>query len=797
MDEIPSIEDVMSYDVPRLKMILDMRKVKYSASYTRIDYLALALSTLGYDCPYLNIEDVELINNNKKVDIGLPRILRTLFTVQRNHVNIMTKILRDRMSAIEPSDTGTGKTIMSLSIGTLLDKDMLIITPSRVIGSWLDVITTNQVQKVIGVCSYERLVSSQKYYDPYEYKYDSEEAKEAAEEGEEYNPMKKMKAHDLPFLKRVVTKEKKSDEGNNKKGTRGRKKKRDSFVWRKLKNTLVILDEAQMAKNKNTLNSELVISCYEYIKSHPERGNKLLLVTATPTDKIEHIPYLAYILNLIPKVSKKEVTSLLRTVKGDSPFIKLNSIIYDPLHPLGHKITKDEVEEVLGLQYPVSVTFQAFEMDKKAEEEIEKQNKLIAELLQSLRDKESGSALAEIVTARRIIELQKVPTFASLARKALDRRRSVIIFVEYHGTSQALMKKLKKYDPRIITGDVPITERDSITRGFREGKFDLLIMHIGVGGVGISLHDIVGGKPRSVIISPTWGGITLVQALGRADRLCKKSDVEQTIVYAKSAVEGETSMDQRLAEVMTTKLKNIKELDMGESADAFMRKLYTQASKKINVGKSPTKITIDISTVVTKKNDICELENSQKWPLDGVKVVVFDFDGVITHGNSCKTRKINVTSIIKYLMPYLQQKGYIIAIASFAKRSTIQMAISGINITIPDELIITPVDVGWTECTQPPPDRSKNDMLKLIATRTDTLPEYITLLDDTLLNIENAVNAGYCAIYITQLSPDGGLIDTHLGGVRTIDGNMDIEEFKELWSNWIIKDGYWAYGESE
>lgn len=778
MDPIPSIEEVMSYDTERLKMILDMRKVKYRLNYARIDYLSLVLSTLGYDCPYLNIEDINNIDSGKRIDIDLPRIMRTLFTIQREHVNIMVKILKGRVSALESSDTGTGKTLMSLCIGLLLDMKIFIVTPSRVVPGWLDVIATNEVNSVIGVSSYERLVSSQTYYDPNDYDYNIIDAVEAEENNEVYNPMKRIKPKEFTYLSRIST------------------KKKDRFIWKRIKNTLFVFDEAQMAKNKNTLNSNLVVSCYEYIKSHPERNNKLLLVTATPTDKEEHIPYLAYILDLIPEMKKREVTNLLRRVSGPtyiSAFVKLRSIIYDPLRPIGHRITKEQVEEVLGLQYPVTVSFQAFEMDKAAEREIEKQNQLIATLLESLRDKESTSALAQIVTARRIIELQKVPTFAKLAREAIKRGRYVIIFVEYHDTSSALVRLLSKYDPQLITGEVNIDERQVITKDYQRGKFNLLIMHIGVGGVGISLHDIVGGKPRSVFISPTWGGIICAQTLGRADRLCKKSDVEQTIVYARSAVEGEISMDQRLAEVMTKKLTNIKELDLGESADTFMRKLYTQASQKINVGKSPTKITVDISAVITKKDDICNLEINQSWPLDGVKVIVMDFDGVIIGGNSCRQRDIYGPFIAKSFIPYAQQHGYIVAIASFARKETILRVLYYMGASIPNELIITPIDVGWAECHGPPDGKSKNDMLRLIATRTDILPEHITLLDDTLANVENAIAAGYRAILISQLSPQGGFIGNHLGGIKELDGALDSNGFQVLWNNWSLKEGYWVY----
>jgi hypothetical protein len=58
------------------------------------------------------------------------------------------------------------------------------------------------------------------------------------------------------------------------------------------------------------------------------------------------------------------------------------------------------------------------------------------------------------------------------------------------------------------------------------------------GGVGISLHhNSKEGRPRHIIIPPTWSAIDLVQALGRGHRITSISDTTQEVVWYKDTIE--------------------------------------------------------------------------------------------------------------------------------------------------------------------------------------------------------------------------------------------------------------------
>ncbi|NBQ65785.1 MAG: hypothetical protein EBT95_09730, partial [Verrucomicrobia bacterium] len=77
-------------------------------------------------------------------------------------------------------------------------------------------------------------------------------------------------------------------------------------------------------------------------------------------------------------------------------------------------------------------------------------------------------------------------------------------------------------------------------------------------GVGVSLHDENGIRPRSSLICPTYSAIDLKQALGRIHRAGAKSKAVQRIIFAADSIE-ETVMKK-----VKAKLKNIETLNDGD-----------------------------------------------------------------------------------------------------------------------------------------------------------------------------------------------------------------------------------------
>ena len=80
-------------------------------------------------------------------------------------------------------------------------------------------------------------------------------------------------------------------------------------------------------------------------------------------------------------------------------------------------------------------------------------------------------------------------------------------------------------------------ERQRAIDDFQRNGAAILIATIGSGGVRISLHDELGGHPRSSLICPSFSAIELRQALGRIHRNGSKSVATQRIILASGTVE--------------------------------------------------------------------------------------------------------------------------------------------------------------------------------------------------------------------------------------------------------------------
>ena len=550
----PSLEQLETYPREFLRLILTAHGVAYDEDYDMYDLLALVLIAFKIDCPRYTAQEIKDIKRGKKVptvDPNEPQVVSRLFPLQRKNVEEMLEIIRRHYVLLNTSDPGSGKTIMSFAFSSLAKKSIYVVTTANIVPSWIKTADFYHVNNLIGITSYELGINGKEYKLGVYYK----------------DKGWKSVTIDSEYITRKQT-------------TRKSAKKRVAFTWKGLKDTIIVFDEPHHCKNNSSYAHDLLIACFDFVKRESDKGNILLLLGATPADKSSSIGYLEHVLELKKETRKEK----LRRVEDDTPFLRLHRVLYDSEDPRATRVSKEALEEELGISPPVTVTIQAYNMSPKAARIIEEQNQIIADLIRGIKNTQARTKLAEIQAARRVIELQKVPTFVNLAIDALERGRSVILFVEFWDTSNELGKQLKKYQPRFLRGKTAAKLRPAIMEQFQYGLFNLLIAHHAVAREGISLHDIVGGHSRTVIISPVWGGITFIQVLGRADRLCRLSDTEQIVVYAQNTDPSNPGWDARVAEVMANKIKNIKEMNVGEDAQEFMRTLYEGATnvKKVD-----------------------------------------------------------------------------------------------------------------------------------------------------------------------------------------------------------------------
>lgn len=559
---IPTLQKLESYTTELLQLSLDARGAKYKEDYDRYDLLALLLLTMKIDCPHYTKKQIEDIRQGKNIKYSGkdtdPLSLRKLLPLQRKNVDNLVKIFTKHSTALETSDPGTGKTPMGLAVGVLIKKKMIVITQSYNLSSYVALAKKFGMYDQIGVLTTYSLAIRGKEYDV-----------------NTYNPLDPDKSIiNSKYIMRTKT-------------TRPGKK-RDEISWRDAKNMLFLFDEPHHSKNEFTYAHELLISAVRYINTYPGRKNKILLSGATPADKIDDLEYLTYTLGLTDEKGKEVPGFKFSDIRGSNYFLKLHNILFSKTDPRASKVSRQDLEDELGISYSVTVTIKAFKMSKHAEETIEKNNQYIADLLEGIIKKPQATKFQEIMKANQTNELEKVPTIIDLAEKGLKKRERILIFVRFYDTSNALYNTLRKYGAVLLTGETKVNKRDQIMEDFRHGNIPILITHHDAASEGVSLHSLVLNYDTLQITTPIWSGIKTKQVLDRANRICRLSKTRIIIVYVRSTDSSKISWDERIAQVMVNKLKNIRQLTTGESGDEFISDLYKEAGNITNVKTSTT-----------------------------------------------------------------------------------------------------------------------------------------------------------------------------------------------------------------
>ena len=136
--------------------------------------------------------------------------------------------------------------------------------------------------------------------------------------------------------------------------------------------------------------------------------------------------------------------------------------------------------------------------------------------------------------ARQEIERLKLDTLSTMATDAVAEGMSVVIFVNFDASIDALAESLGT--ECIIRGGQNAVAREAAIQQFQANEAEVIVCNIRAGGVGVSLHDPTGRRPRLALISPTFSAQDLRQALGRVHRAGGAHSI-QRIVFASGTVE--------------------------------------------------------------------------------------------------------------------------------------------------------------------------------------------------------------------------------------------------------------------
>ena len=410
--------------------------------------------------------------------------------------------------AIDGSDLGVGKTYTACGVVRELDMDILVVCPKAVKESWKRVIKNHfkMAGRLVGIINYELLIRGRSDSDIASY-------------------------------------------------IRNKKTHVNEFVWKIPKNTLIVWDESQKLKGSTTKNSKV---CLLALK----QGYKMLFCSATNATNPLELRTVGMALKLFDN-NKQYYQWLYRHGVSKGRFglefnnnkdvlTKLNR---DVFVDRGIRLTRDAIPN-----FPESqITAECYDMEEESQKKINSlYDEMKAELKRLSKKVKKGdtSQLTAILRARQKIELVKVPLFVEMIEDGIENGMSVVVFVNFTETLEALAKRLNTRC--IVNGQVKDKERQQNIDDFQSDKERVILVNIAAGGAGLSLHDLNGKYPRLSIISPSYSAVQMRQATGRVWRDSAKSKSVQNIVFVSKTVEVD------VCEAVNKKLDNLDLLNDGD-----------------------------------------------------------------------------------------------------------------------------------------------------------------------------------------------------------------------------------------
>jgi len=409
-----------------------------------------------------------------------------LYPAQKESHDILAKAIQTKGAALDASETGTGKTLKAVELSKTLGKTPLVVCPKTVVGAW------------------EKCLKDQEW-------------------GGHVIGWEKLRAGNTCFLDR-----------------RGKFK----MVWKAPKDYLIIFDECHKGKGIKTLNSRMMVSA-------KEQGYKILCLSATAAEDPREMKALGFVLGLHNNRNFWDWGKTWGCVfdsfgafqfpqSSQHKLVELNKLMYPEL---GHKLTRADLgnhfKECRVITDPI--TFGKGKQLKKLANELHDELVVLDKRIEL--DGEDAIALTKILRLRQEIELLKVVEIASLIEDGVANKQSVAVFLNFTETIKAVSSRLK-VNHVFLQGGQSKKERDNAVEAFQSNTVKVILCNSAAGGVGVSLHDTVGGHPRLALISPTYNAKDFKQILGRVDRLGGQTDSIQKILVADKTLE--TSIVQKM-----------------------------------------------------------------------------------------------------------------------------------------------------------------------------------------------------------------------------------------------------------
>ena len=418
----------------------------------------------------------------------------TLKPAQKTHAASVYRSLLTQGSALDTSDTGTGKTISSIAIARhWQDKGGLvaIVCPASVVTAWGRAATKQGVDPIF-LTSYDKLRRGNDYYS---------------------------------FRTQIR-----------------RNKKHKYFKAEFPDNTLVIFDEVHYCRGDNTQNAKLLVAT-------KNAGAAVLTLSATAARDPSQMKALGYVLGLHDH-HKNTKNSWFKWAKRngcyqDQWFAWKFKKGFD-LSPLREdlyatrKIAHGMRVEDLGGHFKDTVVLEDLRnfprvagIYEEAGVDEDYVNSIILDL--EVKKLDSASAAEEALRGRQLAELEKIPYFVEQAKLLLEEGRSPVVFLNFRESLSLFQESFP--ESGIIVGGQSSEDRQKTLDDFQEDKIRVMAVSASAGGTGVNLHDTNGNFPRVGLVSPSFSPFVFKQVLGRLPRLGMKTPCMYRVVVAANTIE--------------------------------------------------------------------------------------------------------------------------------------------------------------------------------------------------------------------------------------------------------------------
>lgn len=414
-----------------------------------------------------------------------------LFPKQDSHAREIYRALLSNRSALDTSETGTGKTIVAAHIArhwVSKGKPFGVVCPKSVITNWERVLADHGVTPLF-VLNYEKLKNGR---------------------------------DGIVRIKRKM-------------------KRGKLFEWEVPADTLLVFDEVQACKGEYTQNAQLLIAA---------RNRRLhtLSLSATAAKDPTELRALGYSLNLHELNEKTNNNSFWHFMRrngcSQDPWrqwkMRKNADLSDLNHTIfeerrvAHGLRTSDLPDAFKNNH-VQVEVGDYKGAAKAYEECGVTRDAVDQLLFGIAAKKAKSTatITDILRARQYVEALKIPHLIDETNDLLLQGKAVVVFLNFR-ESIALFRESFP-ESGIIIGQQK--DRQENIDAFAQDKTRVIVVSAQAGGSGIDLHDMRGEFPRVALISPTFSVQVYKQVLGRCYRAGMKSDSIQKVLLAAGSIE--------------------------------------------------------------------------------------------------------------------------------------------------------------------------------------------------------------------------------------------------------------------